>query len=408
MQTLVKLEQAQQILLDLVTSREEKLISLFEAAGQVLSQDIKANRDIPPFDRSPLDGYAMRAEDISQANSSNPVKLRVIERIAAGYVATKSVSPGTTIGVMTGAPIPAGADVVIKFEEIDLIEDHIMVNQSLKSNSNIIPRGEDVTKDEIIAPRGTLITPPILGLIASQGINQVPVFPKLKVAILSTGDELLEPDEEMHPGKIYNSNLYTLYAHCIELGIEPISLGIVVDNVSAIAKSIRYGLENADIVISTGGVSVGDYDLFFDAMEDIEAKTLFWKVDIKPGSAMLVATKDDKPIIGLSGNPASALITFELIVVPLLKKMLGLTNYLPPRTSATLVDGFGKASPLRRFLRGNLYHQDGSNYIKLTGSQTNGVLKSLIDCNVLIDVPAGSKSITAGEKVEAYIIDHKS
>lgn len=405
METEITLERAQQILMDLVTPQGETCVSLFEAAGRILSQDITAEKNIPAFDRSPLDGYAMRADDITAATLANPVSLRVIEEIPAGYVAAQRLSAGTTIKVMTGAPIPEGADVVIKYEDIYRSGDQIKVYQKMKSGSNIVPEGEDVRKGEVIARRGTKITPPVLGLIASLGIYAVPVFSRVKVALLSTGDELLEPSEAMRPGKIYNSNLYTLQAKCQELGVETISLGIVADNMNAIAEQIQKGLQEADLVITTGGVSVGDYDLVQEAIDDVGAQTLYWRVAIKPGSAMLAAVKNSTPIIGLSGNPASSLITFDLIVLPLLKKMSGQDKPWPSVMQAFLAEDFRKPSPQRRFLRGSLQKQNGRDYIKLTGVQANGVLKSMIGCNVLVDVPAGCQQLVAGDEVSAYIID---
>lgn len=404
METQVTLERAQQLILNGAVPKQESYVSLFEAAGRILSQEIMADKNIPPFDRSPLDGYAMRAEDIAGATRTQPVVLKVVEEIAAGYVAHHGVSPQTAIKVMTGAPIPEGADVVIKYEEVKRDGDVIHVFKPLISGSNIVRKGEDVKQNEIIARPGTQITPPLLGLIASLGIDQVPVYGTVKAALLSTGDELLEPSQTMRPGKIFNSNLYTLYAHCLELGVEPISLGIVGDDSQAIAAGITKGLQEADLVITTGGVSVGDYDLVLKALDSLEAQTLFWKVDIKPGSAMAAARKDGKAVIGLSGNPASSLIAFDLMVVPLLKKMLGHTNYMPAAIPAVLCEGFGKSSPLRRFLRGSLHRQNGMDYIQLTGVQANGVLKSMIGCNVLVDVPAGCEKLTAGEQVSAYLI----
>ncbi len=404
METGISLERAQQILLDLVTAKGETTVPLFEAAGRVLSRDIQSEDHIPPFDRSPLDGYAMRSADLVNASADQPVKLQVIEEVAAGYVAEKGLSEGTTIKVMTGAPIPKGADAVIKWEDVERTGQEIFVTKSLKANSNIVPKGEDVKKGELIASRGAKITAPLLGMIASMGIHQVPVFEKVKVALISTGDELLDPSEEMRPGKIYNSNLYTFSGSCLELGTEPIPLGQVKDNQKAIAEKITEGLEAADVVITTGGVSVGDYDLVQDAVDDIGAETLFWKVAMKPGSAMVAAVKDGKPIIGLSGNPASSLVTFDLLVAPMLRKMMGQAKHLPSLTQAVLEEGFGKASPQRRFLRGSIHLKDGVNYIKLTGAQANGVLKSMIGCNVLVDVAAGSSNVNAGDRVSAFIV----
>lgn len=400
----ITLERAQQKLLDSINPKEETFVTLFEAAGRILSQDIRADKNIPAFDRSPLDGYAMRSADIAAARRTVPVGLQVIEEIAAGCVASSGLSEGTAIKVMTGAPIPEGADVVIKYEDVQRIGDEIKVYQNLKSGSNIMSEGEDVKQGELIAGRGTRITPPILGIIASLGIGSVPVYGKIRVALLSTGDELLDPSEKIRPGKIYNSNLYTLQAKCKELGIETISLGIVADDQDAIAKQIEKGLQEADLVITTGGVSVGDYDLVQEAVNTIGAEILYWKVAIKPGSAMLAAMKDKKLMIGLSGNPASSLVAFDLIVVPLLRKMLGQDKYMPAVTHAVLAEDFRKASPQRRFLRGNLHKRNGVDYIKLTGIQTNGALKSMIGCNVLVDVPAGCPQLVAGDEVVAYIV----
>lgn len=406
MKTGISLEEAQTLLLDLAGSVKECQVPLGQAVGKVLCQDIWSDINLPPFDKSPLDGYAVQARDTTKASPAQPVTLEVIEEVRAGYTASKEVGPGTAIKILTGAPIPRGADVVIKFEDVEREGNKLKISYPLKAGSNIIRIGEDVLQGELIAKRGTLLNPPLVGLLAAIGVDRVPVFDKVKVAILSTGDELLDPSEKLSSGKIYNSNLHSISAYCSRLGTEPISLGIAPDEEAVIVERISRALESADLVITTGGVSVGDFDIVPTALNKVGAEVLFWKLDMKPGSPLIAARYKDKLVIGLSGNPAAALITFELVVVPLIKKMMGYAIQLPPKISATLAGDFNKSSGQRRFLRAELQNSNDTNYVKLTGEQGNGVLKSMIECNALIDVPAGSGPLTAGQEVMAILIQN--
>ena len=351
-----------------------------------------------------MDGYALRAEDIVTAQAAHPVALEVIEEVAAGYAAEKKVTPGTTIKVMTGAPIPEGADIVIRFEDVTRRENTALMTTPLRSGSNVIRAGEDVKKGEYVAATGSLIVPPLVGMLAALGYTALPVFDKVKIALASTGDELLEPSQPLQPGKIYNSNLYSLAAACSRMGAQPVILGNVMDQAGAVAEAIAKGLREGDIVITTGGVSVGDYDAVPDALDLLGAKVIFRGVDVKPGSPVLAAEKDGKLILCLSGNPAAAMITFELIAVPLIKKFMGLTGCFPAKTQAVFADDFIKPSPQRRFLRGKLHLGNEGNYVTLTGGQSNGVLQSLVHCNVLIDIPAGSGRVSRGQNVTALIV----
>ena len=400
----IQLEEAQSLLLDKITPVGKCKVPLLEASGRVLSEDIKASTSIPPFSKSALDGYALKASDTFQASSSASVKLKVIEETRAGFPAKQKVVPGTAIKVMTGAPIPDGANTIIRYEDVIRNEDYISIFSVLKAQDNVINVGEDVEKGEVVAHKGSIVTPPLVALLAGLGISQVPVYTKVKIAIMSTGDELLHPDEEMQPGKIYNSSLYGLMARCHELGGLPLDLGIVPDEIEAASLAIARGLEEADIVVSTGGVSVGDYDVMKDAMVSAGADIVFWKVAMKPGSPIAAAIKDNKLIVGLSGNPAAAMVTFDLILIPLLKKLMGIDNPLPEEIQGVFADNFMKASPQRRFLRAKLERKDGIDHFKLTGDQSNGVLMSMIGCNILIDIPAGSGSVIYGQKVSGYIV----
>ncbi|SMC37943.1 gephyrin-like molybdotransferase Glp [Sporomusa malonica] len=410
MKTSISLEEAQSSLLELVQPVKQSQVSLFDAVGRVLCRDIQSGVNLPTFNKSPLDGYALQAKDTEQAELSNPVILEVIEEVRAGFMPENKVISGSTIKVMTGAPIPEGANEIVKYEDVKREGNFIKLFYPLTPGKNVIQAGEDVLQGETIAQRGTLLTPPLVGLLAAIGVAEVPVYEKVKIAILSTGDELLDPSKELLPGKIYNSNLHSLGAFCSQLGAEPISMGIVPDEKDAIVERITQALKESDLVITTGGVSVGDYDVVPDALKQIGADKIFWKVDMKPGSPVIAAKQNNKLIIGLSGNPAAALITFDLIVVPLIKKMMGLEKQFPAKIFAILTENFNKPSQQRRFLRAKVQRNNEVNYVKLTGEQSNGVLKSMIDCNALIDVPAGSGPLIAGQEVSAVVLgnDHGS
>lgn len=404
----IQLEEAQDLLLDRITPVGKCLVSLLEASGRVLSQDIKARASIPPFSKSALDGYALIASDTCQAKCSAPVQLRVIEETRAGFVAKEKVVSGTAIKVMTGSPIPEGANAFIKHEDVIRNGDFVSIFRTLKGQDNVIKMGEDIEQGEVVAHKGSLITPPLVAVLAGLGISQVPVYAKVKIAIMSTGDELLDPSEKPQLGKIYNSSLYGLMARCSELGAQPLDLGIVPDKIEATTVRISRGLEEADIVVSTGGVSVGDYDVMKDAMVGAGAEIIFWKVAMKPGSPIVAAVKDNKLMIGLSGNPAAAMVTFDLILIPLIKKLMGMNNPLLHKIQGVFADNFLKASSQRRFLRAKLERKDGVDCLKLTGSQGNGVLMSMIGCNVQVDIPAGSGPVISGQSVSGHIVGNVS
>lgn len=392
------------MILDQVTAVETSVVNLLQSNGWVVSREIISAEKLPPFDRSPLDGYALKAVDTQGATPEHPVKLNVIEEIRAGFVAEKKVTSGTAIKLMTGAPMPAGTDVVIRYEAVKRAENDLFVPEQLQAGSNVVLAGEDVVNGEVIAEPGELITPPLVGLLAAIGAEQIHVYNKVKIAIFSTGDELVNPGEILSPGKIYNSNLHSLRARCFELGAEPIYGGIVGDHLESTATKLRKALTEADIVITTGGVSVGDFDLVPKALQHIGADMIFRGVKMKPGSPMVAAKKDHKLLIGLSGNPAAAFITFELLVVPVIKKMMGLRQIMPLTLEAVLDDSFEKSSPQRRFLRGKLKREYSGSKIQLTGNQTNGALKSMIGCDVLVDVPVGSGPLICGQKVSALLL----
>jgi molybdopterin molybdotransferase len=401
----ITLEEAEKLLLARCVPTEKKNNDLSDALTRVLCQDIKALENIPPFSRSPYDGYALRAADTAGATQASPVVLEVIEEVPAGYAPQKRVAPGQATKILTGAPIPEGADCVIKYEETEICGNKVSLFSPLAPGENIVPAGEDIKCGELIASKGSVITAPLMGIMASLGVAVVPVYKRPKIAIVSTGDELVNITEPLTPGKIRNSNCYTLIGSLKAIGVQPVVIGTAGDRKEAVAPLLEEGLQRADMVITTGGVSVGDYDVVKEAVTLIDAETLYWKIEIKPGSSTLAAVKAGKLILGLSGNPAAAMVVFQLLAVPFIKKMAGRADYLNPKIEVTIKNDFKKASPRRRFLRGRLVLENGMAFMETTGNQGNGVLRSLVGCDLLAEIPAGSGPVKAGTKLTAYRID---
>ncbi len=397
---------ARELLLEATGTVKTERIPLCESGGRILAQDLIAAENIPPFDRSPYDGYAFRAADTAKASRDTPVTLRVLETVPAGAVPSASVVEGTAVKLLTGAPIPVGADTVIPYELTDFKNDSVTVFSPAKPGENIVRAGEDVCKGQLLAHRGDVIDPGIAGAMASQGVAVPEVYHVPKVGILSTGSELVEADETpvAAAGKIRNSNRYTFEAVLKTLGCESVYLGIAKDSAEEICALLHTGLAECDAVLSTGGVSVGDYDLTPDAMEMAGVKLLFRGVDIKPGMACAYGVCDGKLVFGLSGNPASSLTNFYVVALPALRKLMGHREPLPQEISVKLLNGFGKKSPKPRFLRGRLVLKDGSVCMALPKNQGNVVLSSSIGCNVMAAVPGGSGPVSAGTELKGFLL----
>ena len=379
-------------------------VPLSRLSGRILAQNVTARESIPPFDRSPYDGYAFRSEDTAQASQEAPVTLRILEEIPAGSVSHCPVTAGCAVKVLTGAPIPQGADAVIKFERTEFTAETVTIFSPCKSGSNIVRAGEDVHAGDPLAKAGTVIDAGLLGTLASQNIPAAPVYRVPKIGIISTGSELVEVGSPRIPGKIYDSNRYMLCAAVSNLGLEPVLIGQAADNVPDILACIQQGLAQCDGLLLTGGVSVGDYDLTPDAMEQAGVEILFRGVDMKPGMACAYGVWEGKPICALSGNPASAITNFHTIAAPVLRRLSGQSSCVPKEISVKLADGFRKKSPGTRFLRGILDLSDGTVRMRLPGGQGNVVLSSTIGCNVMAIVPAGSGPLPEGTELKGFLI----
>lgn len=395
---------AREILLDAAAPVETERLDLTQSGGRILAQDLIAAENIPVFDRSPYDGYAFRAADTITATREQPVTLRVLEEIPAGAVPTLPVTEGTASKILTGAPIPEGADAVIKFEDTVFTTDTVTLFSPAKSGQNIVRTGEDVWKGKTLACRGDIIDPGLAGTLASQGIAAPTVYRRPKAGILSTGSELVEAGDPLGPGKIYNANRHTLETALNRMGYDCTYLGTAGDCVEDICALIRRGLAECDVVVSTGGVSVGNYDLTPAAMEQAGVTLLFRGVDMKPGMACAYGSCSGKLICALSGNPASALINFYAVAFPALRKIAGYRDPVPQAIQVTLADRFGKKSPKLRFLRGTLALKDGTVRMTLPSDQGNVILSSTIGCNVMAIIPAGSGPVEAGTVLEGLLL----
>lgn len=392
------------MLLGLTRAVEPERVPLTDCAGRILAEDLTAAENVPPFDRSPYDGYAFRAADTASASRETPVTLEILEEVPAGAVPTKTVVPGTAVKILTGAPIPEGADAVIMYELTEYTASHVRLFAPAKSGENIIRAGEDVKKGQLLAPAGTAIDAGLAGTLAAQGISRPLVYRRPRVGILSTGNEVTELDMPLEDGRIYNSNRYTLAAALLRAGCQALYLGLAGDSVEAIAELISDALARCDALLLTGGVSVGDYDLTPQAMELSGVELLALGVDIKPGMACAYGVKDGKLVCGLSGNPASSLTNFYAVVLPALNKLCGRREPVPPEITVALSEAFPKKSKNTRFLRGRLDLSDGTARICLPGDQGNVVISSSIGCDVMALVPAGSGPLPAGTKLKGFLL----
>ena len=397
-------QQARALLLEQVGALDTERIPLEQCGGRVLAEDIVAGEDIPPFDRSPYDGYAFRAADTAGASADAPAILRVLEEIPAGGVSHIPVTAGTAVRVMTGAPIPLGADAVVMYEKTHFTQDTVAVFQQFTPGTNIVRAGEDVRRGEVLARRGMRIDPGLAGTLASLGIGRPAVYRLPRIGILSTGSELVEVGRKPEPGQIRNANRYALTAAVDREGWEAVYLGAAGDDVEEISRLVEQGLSSCDAVISTGGVSAGDFDLTPAAMERAGVCMLFQRVAIKPGMSCAYGVRAGKPVCALSGNPASALTNFYVLTLPALRKLAGYCEPLPAEFPASLEYGFGKASPAARFLRGRLEIRDGRTWIVPPGGQGNVVLSSTIGCDMMAEIPAGSGPVAAGTELRGFML----
>lgn len=392
------LDQAMEILINQVERIEEdEEISLWDAVGRILAEDVTAQTNQPPFPRSPLDGYAVRGEDLKGASREHPVTLMVIDEVTAGHVSKKHVGEGMAVRIMTGAPIPDGADCVVGQEDTDYGEVTVEVYEEIYAGQNYCQEGEDYKKGTKLLSSGTLLGAAEVGTIASLGKETVKVYRNPKVALITTGDEIVLPGETLGEGQIYDSNLYTLGSRLMNWRIPLTARERAGDDADFVAQRVRDAAEHADIVITTGGVSVGKKDIMHDVLNILGCERLFWGIAIKPGMPTLCASYQGKLLICLSGNPYGAAVNLELLVRPLLAKMSGRRELELKRAKAVAMSSFPKKSFVTRYVRA--YQEEGKVWMADGAANSSGVLSSMCGCNCLVEIPAGTESIGKGETV---------
>jgi molybdopterin molybdotransferase len=379
-------------------------VSLLESLERVIAEDIYARRNIPPLDNSAMDGYAVRWEDIRNASQDHPVRLEVIEDLPAGFISTKTLEKGKTIRIMTGAPIPKGADTVIPVEETKKGDGFVLIFKAAAPGENIRKSGEDVKEGDRVISKGDTIRPAEVGMLASVGRSFVQVFQRPLVAILCTGDELVDVDGDLDEVKIISSNSYTLGAQVRDCRAIPLQLGIAKDRKEEIEEKLRHGIR-ADILISSAGVSVGDYDFVKDVMKDLGMEMVFWKVAMRPGQPLAFGRIGGKPVFGLPGNPVSSMISFEQFVRPSLLKMMGHRQLFRPVIEAILKEEIRKMTGRRFFIRGTVSFEKNQYFVTTTGEQGSGILRSMVKANGLIVIPEDQEMVRAGEKVKVQLLD---
>ena len=399
---MLSVQEARQRMLDTIPVLPPERREIFACAGYVLAEELHARENIPPFDNSAMDGYAVRAADVKNASEDTPAVLSVTETIAAGYAPTKQVAAGQAARIMTGAMMPEGADAVVMQEVTQRDADAVKIFESIDKTGNVRFTGESVTIGQQVMGKGKHLRPPEISMLASLNCGEATVHRKPTVAIVSTGDELIPLGEPLEPGKIRDSNRYGLYAQVQEAGGIPMDMGIAPDDAAETERIFRTALEKADALITSGGVSVGEHDIVKLVLEKL-GKINFWRVAMKPGKPQAYGIADGKPIFGLPGNPVSSLVVFELFVRPALLKMAGHKDLLRPTFKATLTESVTNRDGRVNYMRAVLTESDGQYTAETTGPQGSGILHSLVLANGLITIPAGV-TVKAGETVEAQFL----
>jgi molybdopterin molybdotransferase len=381
-------------------------VPLLQALERTLARDIRARENIPPFTKATMDGYAVRAVDTRPPGpeAGRSVVLAVREDLPAGRLSRKAVGPGQTVRIMTGAPLPDGADAVVMVEDTESAGRTVRVHRAIKTGDNIGLAGEDLKKGEIALVRGTLIGPAETGMMAAAGLARVPVTRRPKLAVIATGDEIVEPGEPKRAGQIRNSNGPALTALAVRAGAVPIYLGIARDrNASLAAKLAR--TKGVDILVLSGGVSVGDYDLVRAKLEASGVRPVFWQVRIKPGKPVFFGIRGRQLVFGLPGNPTSAMVTFHLFVRPAIDRLLGRAVPGPEAATAVLEETIVLKPGRTQFLRGVLKADGPCLRVAPHEDQRSGVLRSMVRSRALIVVPADAARLEAGREVEILYMD---
>lgn len=389
-----------------------EFVSIDESFGRFLSEDLTATSDVPHFDRAPYDGFAVRSIDTKDATQNNPVEFKVIDHIGAGLTSAKIVKEYEAVRIMTGAMMPEGTDCVVMFEVAKAFEKDGMpfmsIKRSFNSGDNVSFRGEDAKEGEVLVSKGTLINPGIQAMLATFGYHQVPVAKKPLIGLFATGTELLEVDEELVPGKIRNSNSPMIAAQIQRAGADVHYFGKLPDEFDTCYEAVKEALGQVDILITTGGVSVGDFDYLPAIYQKLGANVLFNKVAMRPGSVTTVAQLEGKLLFGLSGNPSACYVGFELFVRPIIRKKLFANQPHLRKEKALLEVDFPKANPFTRFVRSAYSIKEGRLTVQPSGLDKSNIIMSLSGANSFMILPGGTRGFESGTEVEILLLEDQT
>jgi molybdopterin molybdotransferase len=388
---------------------DKEKVGLEQAYGRYLGEDLIADHDVPHFNRSGYDGFAISAKDSLTASNQKTVAFEVIEEIGAGYVASKKVKPFQAVRIMTGAQMPENCDTVVLLEQADIYETegkkHMAINCSFESGENISFKGEDVEKGTSLVPKGTYINPGVQALLATFGYSEVNVVKKPVIGIYATGTELLEVHEELEPGKIRNSNAPMVQSQIIRAGAIPLYLGKMADNFNDCYNAISNSLNKVDFLITTGGVSVGDFDFLPAIYEQLGANVLFNKIAMRPGSVTTVAELDGKLLFGLSGNPSACYVGFELFARPIIKTLFGTKKPHLKKAKAMLQVDVPTKNPFTRFVRCYMSYGEKGLQVMPVGFDKSSMVSTLAGANALMMLPGGTPGFASGSKVDVLLLE---
>jgi len=409
--TLLSVDEARERILSQFQPVKTETVHITEASNRILAEEIRAADDLPLFDNSSMDGFAIRAADSANAAPASPRSLRVVADIPAGSHPTIFLEPGQAARIMTGAPVPRGADSVVPVEDTNfhdrsagtIAPDEVQILHPVKNGSNVRTRGMDIRAGNVVLSKGRQLKPQDLGLLAMLGISNVNVYQRPRIALLSSGDELVDVDSPLEKGKIRDSNSYTIAALIESAGAHVVRLGVAKDNFDSVKSLLEKAVaEHVDLILSSAGVSVGAFDFVKEVIESSGSMD-FWRVNMRPGKPVAFGNYRDIPIIGLPGNPVSAFVGFEVFVRPTLQRMNGLPDGNRPTVrakSAEQIDSDGRES----YLRAEVLEENGGLVAHLTGHQGSGNLHSLVQANALLIIPAGVKCVPAGQEVTAWLL----
>jgi len=395
----ISFEEARRLILDTTSPLNSERVQLLDSVGRALAEDFYAPWDLPRYDNSAMDGFAVRAAD-----AAAQTELHISGYIPAGTANLQPLVPGCAIKIMTGAPIPPGCDVVVPVEETEVKDGRVRLLSSFQFREHIRCRGEDISEGTMVLPAGTLLRPPEINLLASFGQSLVTVFRRPKVAILSTGDELVELGMPFQEGRIINSNAFSLAAAVRDAGGEPLLLGIARDTLESLREKLNQGLD-ADVLITSAGVSAGDCDLVREVLQELGVEEKFWKIAIKPGRPTAFAIKGKTLVFSLPGNPVSTLVTFEIFVHPALRKMQGITPAIRPFTKVALAEPVRKRSERAQFQRVRVQAQGGRLVASSSGDQNTGILSTMVRANGIAVLPADRDRFEIGDEVDVLLLD---